>query len=127
MGSTLIITVAAALGILLTVAGVIGVWLAMRTAQHTQTVKNFRDASSSWREKAEALDSDLTSLRAELKALRELYRVLQQKHEALQDVVTGRTAIEHLALQVGDAKSEIILEIRLNRDIISQLAGQQGE
>jgi uncharacterized protein YlxW (UPF0749 family) len=120
--SAVVITAVAVLGILLTVAGVIGVWLAMRTAQHTQTVKNFRDAAESWREKAEATDSELTSMRTEMTELRQQYTSLLQKHEALQDVVTGRTAIENLGVQVGDAQSAIIAEIRQNRDLLHALS-----
>lgn len=125
--SAWVITTAAVLGILLTVAGITGVWLAMRTAQNTQTVRNFRDATASWREKAEALDSDLGSLRTEMAALQGLYVTLQQKYEALQEVVTGKAAIEHLGVQVSDAKSEIILEIRLNRDVLNALSKAKDE
>ena len=124
MSATLLIVAAAVIGVLLTVAGVIGVWLAMRTGQNTQTVKNFREAAASWREKAEALGSDLATVQAELTSLRTAHDALQVQHEVLKDLVTGKAAIEALGIQVDNAKSEIILEVRLNRGVLESLIGE---
>lgn len=111
--SNLVITVTAVLAVLLTVAGAAGVWLAMRTAQNSQTLKNFRDASASWREKADALTSELVSVRADLLELTGKYATLLAAHEVLKGVVTGQSAIEELAATMGDYKNEIIKEIRM--------------
>lgn len=100
---------------MLTVAGVAGVWLSLRTAQNSQTLKNFRDASASWREKADALSSDLATMQAELTALTAKYATLLAAHEVLKNVVTGRSEIEAMAEQMSKYKNEIIREIRVTR------------
>jgi uncharacterized coiled-coil DUF342 family protein len=115
VNSALVITITAVLGVLLTMAGSVGVWLAMRTGQNTQTVKNFRDAAASWREKAEALAADLATIQSELTTLRAQYDQLMAEHNMLKDVVSGRTAIEALGMQVENAKKDIIQEIRLQQ------------
>lgn len=120
---TLVIILAAVLGILLTVSGSLGVWLALRTGQNTQTLKNFRDSAASWRDKAEATDSELASVRAELADTKAELADLQLRHTALKDVVTGREALEALGLQVDKVKDEIIFEIRLNRGALDTLIG----
>jgi hypothetical protein len=112
VSATLIVVLAAVIGVMLTVAGVAGVWLSLRTAQNSQTLKNFRDASASWREKADALTSDLASMQAELTALTAKYTTLLAAHEVLKNVVTGRSEIEAMATQMGEYKDEIIREIR---------------
>lgn len=124
MGPTFIIVLAAVLGVMLTVSGIIGVWLAMRTAQHTQTVKNFREAAASWREKAEALASDLAGMQQELAALRENYADLLHEHEVLKNVVTGKSALEALGVHLEQAKSDIILEVRMSRETLENLIGE---
>lgn len=125
--ATLLIVTTAVIGVLLTVAGIAGVWLAMRTGQNTQTVKNFRDAAASWREKAEALGSDLVTLQGELASLRTEHDKLQTEHESLKNVVTGKAALEALGVQMDAARSEIILEVRLNRGVIESLESLMGE
>lgn len=119
--STTLVIFTAILGVLLTVAGTGGVWLAIKTGQSGQTVKNFQDAAASWREKADALSSDLDSVRAELKILHRQHDKLQSEHEALKNVVIGKSALEALGVQVNEARTQIILEVRLNREILSSL------
>lgn len=123
MSSAFIITIAAIIGVLLTAAGIIGAWLAMRTAQHTQTVQNFREASASWREKAEAQASDLAVMQSEMAALTAKYDALRQEHEALKNVVTGKAAIEALGVSLEQARNDIIVEIRLSRQSLEDLIG----
>lgn len=111
--SGIVVTVTAVLAIVLTVAGAAGVWLAMRTAQNSQTLKNFRDASASWREKADALTDELVAVRADLVALTSKYATLLAAHEVLKDVVTGQSALEELTERMGEYKDDIIKEIRV--------------
>jgi uncharacterized coiled-coil DUF342 family protein len=131
MASTLIIVLIAVLGFLLTLGGIIGVWLAVRTAQNTQTVKNFREAASSWREKAEALASDLLTVQGEMAELQKQHKNLQAEHDVLKNVVTGKSAIESLGVQMTDAREAIILEVRLSKEALEQLidarSGSQHE
>jgi hypothetical protein len=121
MTATLLITLAAILGVLLTVASVFGVWLGLRNAQTGQTLKNFREASASWREKAEALGADLDTVRSDLAELRKQYRELLSEHEVLKNVVTGKAAIEALGVQVEKAKTDIILEVHLSAEALRRL------
>lgn len=123
MSPTLLVVLTAIIGVLLVIAGSVGVWLAMRTGQHTQTVKNFRDAAASWREKAEALGSDLATLQGEMTGLQAEHGMLRAEHQALKNVVTGKAAIEALGLQLEQAKSDIILEVRLSREPLKHPPG----
>jgi len=118
---TLLITFAAVVGVLLTVAGIVGAWLAVRTGQNTQTVRNFQDAAASWREKAESVAADLLTVQTELAALRAAHDKLQQAYNTLRDVVTGRSALEALSVQLDEAKKDITLEIRLSKDALHTL------
>lgn len=122
MSPTTLVVIAAVIGVLLTVAGSVGVWLAIRTGQSSQTVKNFQEAAASWREKAEALSSDLENVRTEMAALRSQHERLQFEHEALKDVVTGKTAVEAMAAQMGLYKDEILSEIQKNGRLLQTLA-----
>jgi gas vesicle protein len=121
VNSALIITVTAVLGVLLTVAGSLGVWLAMRTGQNTQTVRNFRDAAQSWREKAEAMAADLVTVQGELTQLRIEYDQLKQEHNVLRDVVSGKSTLDALSVQMDQVKNEITLEIRLSTESVQNL------
>jgi nicotinate-nucleotide pyrophosphorylase len=123
MKPDVIIVIAAVIGVMLTVAGVAGVWLSLRTAQNSQTLKNFRDASASWREKADALASDLASVQADLAELTAKYTTLLAAHEALQNVITGRSEIAAMSVQMGKYKDEIIREIRSARKSTGGSAG----
>lgn len=126
MSGTLLIIAAAVIGVLLTTAGVVGVWLAMRTAEHTQTVRNFREASASWREKAESQAADLAAVQAEMTTLKSKYDELRRDYEALKRVVTGTSAMEALGVTLEQAKSDIILEIKINRETLQGLVGMGG-
>lgn len=121
MNSALVITITAVLGILLTVAGILGVWLAMRTGQNTQTVRNFRDAAASWREKAEAMAADFAAVQSELAELRAQHEQLKQSHDVLANLVTGKSAIDALSVQIDQVKSDITLEIRLSQETLQHL------
>lgn len=126
MSSALIITATAVVGVLLTIAGSLGVWLAMRTGQNTQTVRNFRDAAASWREKAEAMAADLATIQAELTTLRAQHEKLQQEHNVLRNVVSGKSALDALSMQLDQAKNEITVEIRLSKESIQHLIEDMG-
>jgi uncharacterized coiled-coil DUF342 family protein len=119
----LLIILTAILGVLLTVAGVAGVWMAMRTSQHAQTVRNFREASASWREKAEATSADLATVHEEMAELRQQYDRLLAEHEVLKNVITGKSALEALGVQVEQAKTDIVLEVRLSKEALEHLIG----
>lgn len=106
--TTLIAVAAAVIGVLLVVAGAVGVWLAIRTGQNTQTLANFREAAKSWREKAEALQSDLDTVKQELAGAQAELTDVRGKYAVLEGIVTGKAEISALASQVEHLRGDIL-------------------
>jgi cell division protein FtsB len=111
MNATIISILIGVLGFVIVAVGGIGAWSALRVGKQTQTVKNFRDAAESWRQKSESQDNRITELENENTELRKVVADLQGQVSVLRDLATGTSAIlEH------DAKAD-----RRQDDIMARL------
>ena len=100
--------IAGLLALFIAALGVIGGWAALRVSKQTQTVKNFRDAAESWRQKSESQDNRIAELEHENAELRKQLADLQGQVTVLRDLATGASAIaEHEAK--ADRRQESIM------------------
>lgn len=94
------------LATLLTIAGIIGTWAALRVGKNAQTLKNFRDSADSWKEKSQAQEVEITDLRKENSQLKSEIAELRGKVSTLGDLVA--TAISELASPSNSQHKEVL-------------------
>jgi chromosome segregation ATPase len=111
-----ILAIVALVGLLITAATVIGG--SFRVSRNTQTVSNYREAALSWESQSKALEAQVRLFEEQL-AEREVHaRTMESQFEAqlaekdarihelegrlttLQDVVTGKAAVEALTVEM---------------------------
>ena len=99
--------------VMLAVAGALGTFAAMRVGKHAQVIKNFEDAAKSWREKAEAQESDIGQLKAENAQLDQEVSELRGQVSVLREIV--RSALEQLVTSSGNSDVVARIETLLAR------------
>lgn len=102
-------TIVGVLALLLAAGGVVGT--SLRVGRNSQTVANYREAASSWEAKATAQAGQLDELQAAHEQAAQEVTELRAKVQILQDLVTGKTAIEQLSVQVTEAFARIDAKI----------------
>jgi hypothetical protein len=117
MTSSGLATGVAILAFLVTAGGVIGV--SLRIGRNTQTIANYREAATSWEAKAKAQEGQIEELQAADTAKATQITELTAKVQLLQDMVTGKTAIEQLAAQVADTFARIDEKL-IGRDVFEK-------
>jgi predicted RNase H-like nuclease (RuvC/YqgF family) len=97
---------------LLTAAGGVGTWAALRVGRNAQTLRNYRDAADSWKEKSDSQDgkirdqeSEITRLQKENGSLRNEIAELRGQINVLTSLV--KTAITEMA---SNASNKDVLE-----------------
>lgn len=81
-------------GLVTTAAAVLaGTW---RISRNTATVNNFRDSALSWETKSKSQDEEIEKLHRDLAARDREVSDLQGRVGTLQDMVTGKSAVEEL-------------------------------
>ena len=94
MSSGVILDVLIALvALVITAAGTIGAWAALRVGKNTSTVSNYREAAQSWRLKSESQDAEIKELQSENADLRKQVADLSGQVGVLRDMITGASAI----------------------------------
>lgn len=122
--STLLTTAVIVLGLLIAIAGSLGVWSAFKTQRNVQVAKLYQDTAEGWQKKSEMLEGqveDLTNEKDRLKAQNATQaRQIADLHgqiAVLRDVVSGKSAVELLTTEFRDTASKILEEIHRNRQL----------
>jgi len=102
-------TIVAVLALLGTAGGMVGV--SLRVGRQSQTVANYREAATSWEAKAKAQEGQIEELQAAAADAAQEVTELRAKVQILQDLVTGKTAIEQLTVQVTETSARIEAKI----------------
>jgi hypothetical protein len=92
VGFTGILSFVIAVGVLLGTA-----W---RVGKNTQTVNNYRESALSWETKARAQESELSDVRDQLGDAINQLQEMQGKVHVLEEVASGRAALEAMATQI---------------------------
>lgn len=98
--------------VLLTAAGIIGTWLALRVSRNTQVVTNYKAAADAWQARAVAQGDEIKGLQESLEETRHQNTELQAKVNVLQDLVTGRHAVDELSDKMDMGFERIAIQIR---------------
>lgn len=125
MTSANIVTGLAVLGFLITAGGLVGV--SLRIGRNTQTVSNYREAAAAWEAKAKAQEGQIDELQAAHEHSAQEVTELRAKVQVLQDLVTGKTAIEQLATQVAETFALIDAKIIGREAFDAAFAGLRSE
>lgn len=80
---------------LLSAAGLVGTWAALKTGRNAQTLKNYKDLAESYQAKSESQEGEIRDLKGENRELLSQVSELQGKMSVLQELV--RSAVESLA------------------------------
>ncbi len=102
--------VASVIGIVAGLLALVGVLaVAFRTGRSAQIIKNSEAVAASWKERAEAMEKKAAARDEAIKDLQDKLRMrdeevlkLRANMATLQDLVTGRSAIEQLGREMSD-------------------------
>jgi hypothetical protein len=109
------------IAVLLTGAGTVGVWLAIRVGKNNQTVQNYQKAAESWQSRAEAAETAATQLRVENRALTGRVIDLEGQVKVLRDTLTGESSAGEQIRALTEAIRE---DVRLSREQLAAMAAQ---
>jgi hypothetical protein len=114
------------IAVLITAAGIIGTWAALRVGRNTQITANYRATAESWESLATSLTAEKSELEHKLEEAMVTIASLNTKVSTLQELATGHPAVERLSRDMN--KSFQTLTLQMNR-IENSLkgAGNGGE
>jgi TolA-binding protein len=121
--NTILVTLLLVIGTAVTVAAVFG---SFRVARNTSAVTSYRDAAQGWQAKAEAQKVEISDLQTELATANASIEHLEKRVQMLTDMVTSRTLIEALAVnleghhEVMMTKADEIIEVIKSLDAVVQ-------
>lgn len=111
---TTVLSVAGGLiAVLITAAGIIGTWAALRVGRNTQITANYRATAESWESLATSLTAEKSELEHKLEEAMVTINSLNTKVSTLQDLATGHPEVEKLSRDMN--KSFQTLTIQMNR------------
>jgi hypothetical protein len=111
---TTVLSVAGGLiAVLITTAGIIGTWAALRVGRNTQITANYRATAESWESLATSLTAEKSELEHKLEDAMVTIASLNTKVSTLQDLATGHPAVEKLSRDMN--KSFQTLTIQMTR------------
>jgi hypothetical protein len=111
---SLLVTIVAVIGLLGTAAAVVGG--SFRVSRNTQVVANYRDAAQAWEAKATAQETEMGELRSNLAAREKEIIELTSRVSILQDMVTGKNAVEQILPEIRSVRDELLTAIRQVRN-----------
>lgn len=101
-------TVLAIIGIVsffLTAAGIVG--MGFRVGSNTQAMANYRETAQSWKEKADAQESQITRLEESSAAKDQQIAQLQAKVEILERLVVGESTAKRLTDKIDHLQDDV--------------------
>lgn len=98
---------------LITTAGIIGTWAALRVGRNTQITANYRATAESWESLATSLTAEKSELEHKLEEAMVTITSLNTKVSTLQELATGHPAVEKLSRDMN--KSFQTLTLQMNR------------
>lgn len=101
------------IAVLITAAGIIGTWAALRVGRNTQITANYRATAESWESLATSLTAEKSELEHKLEDAMVTITSLNTKVSTLQELATGHPAVEKLSRDMN--KSFQTLTIQMNR------------
>jgi hypothetical protein len=111
---TTVLSIAGGLiAVLITAAGIIGTWAALRVGRNTQITANYRATAESWESLATSLTAEKAELEHKLDEAMVTITSLNTKVSTLQELATGHPAVEKLSRDMN--KSFQTLTIQMNR------------
>jgi biopolymer transport protein ExbB/TolQ len=111
---TTVLSVAGGLiAVLITAAGIIGTWAALRVGRNTQITANYRATAESWESLATSLTAEKSELEHKLEEAMVTIASLNTKVSTLQELATGHPAVERLSRDMN--KSFQTLTAQMNR------------
>lgn len=111
---TTVLSIAGGLiAVLITAAGIIGTWAALRVGRNTQITANYRATAESWESLATSLTAEKSELEHKLEDAMVTIASLNTKVSTLQELATGHPAVEKLSRDMN--KSFQTLTIQMNR------------
>jgi biopolymer transport protein ExbB/TolQ len=111
---TTVLSIAGGLiAVLITAAGIIGTWAALRVGRNTQITANYRATAESWESLATSLTAEKSELEHKLEEAMVTIASLNTKVSTLQELATGHPAVERLSRDMN--KSFQTLTIQMNR------------
>lgn len=100
---------AGVLGFVVAVAALAGT--AWRVGKNTQTVNNYRESAQSWEARAKSYEEDLADVTAKNEDFQRQISEMQGKIHILEEVASGRAAMEALTTQITETVKELRLTL----------------
>jgi hypothetical protein len=111
---TTVLSIAGGLiAVLITAAGIIGTWAALRVGRNTQITANYRATAESWESLATSLTAEKAELEHKLNEAMVTITSLNTKVSTLQELATGHPAVEKLSRDMNNSFKT--LTIQMNR------------
>lgn len=111
---TTVLSIAGGLiAVLITAAGIIGTWAALRVGRNTQITANYRATAESWESLATSLTAEKGELEHKLDEAMVTIASLNTKVSTLQELATGHPAVERLSRDMN--RSFQTLTLQMNR------------
>jgi hypothetical protein len=126
--TTALSVVGGLIAVLITIAGLVGTWAALRVGRNSQLISNYRATAESWEARAKSITAEKSALEKQLEEAMVTITSLTTKVSTLQDLATGHPAVEKLSREVGKSFQSLTNQLTRIEDSLrrSGNGGQNG-
>jgi hypothetical protein len=93
--------------LIITIAGGVGTWAALRVGRNSQVISNYKATAESWENRATALKAENEGLTDELTDARQEISDLHTKVGTLQDLATGQPAVQQISTEMKEGFKKV--------------------
>lgn len=90
------------IAVVITIAGGVGTWAALRVGRNSQLIANYKATAESWESRASGLKAENEGLSEDLTETRQEVTDLNAKVTTLQELATGQPAVQKISTEMKE-------------------------
>lgn len=88
------------IALIITIAGGVGTWAALRVGRNSQVISNYKATAESWENRASGLKAENEGLQGELTDAQRQIAELTSKNSTLRELATGQPAVQQISIEM---------------------------
>ena len=109
--------------LIITIAGGVGTWAALRVGRNSQVIANYKATAESWENRASGLKAENEGLQDELTDARREISELTSKNDTLRELATGQPAVQQISAEMKAGFESITQKMERFGDRLENMQG----
>jgi uncharacterized protein YlxW (UPF0749 family) len=111
------------IALIITIAGGVGTWAALRVGRNSQLIANYKATAESWESRASGLKAENEGLADDLTDARKEVTDLKAKVTTLQELATGQPAVQQISNEMREGFDRLTKSLNGFGDSIESMKG----